>query len=537
MKKLFALFVVMVIVCLAAAAGEGVVWDVTAVEFKDRPSLLVTLTVPEHAYIYADRLVFEPFDNDKTPLEEIFAPQSVEKVDEFAEVPGAVVKVFPAGTYRWIFSDSVSQAGDPAIEALHCKVLYQLCTETVGDVAGQCHMPQSIDLSTGEFPAAEEAVEVLPAVEETVMTPVLPGKPWDGYEISRKAVGYMNSRQFLQFLAGGAEREDIPTGFWFMLAAALLGGLALNLTPCVLPLIPVNIAVIGSGSGKDGVIRASAYGVGMVAAYGILGSLAAVAGIPMSLLGSNWGFNIFAGVVFMVLAAALLFSKLDLSSHSGKFVKMLIHDNRAALPAVFLLGVLAAVLAGACVAPVVAAALAWTALAAGDGAWYAFAIPFALGLGMALPWPLLGAGLKIIPKPGSWMEWVKRGFALVIVLLAFWYIWLGIRISPWYGGESASDPSDPEYVLAEVADAFAAADVNGKPVLLDFTADWCKNCKAMEKKVFTDDRVQKAMAGFQFAAVDVTRNSPLFADIVEFCGIEALPGFVILEKTDKNNGE
>ena len=59
----------------------------------------------------------------------------------------------------------------------------------------------------------------------------------------------------------------------------------------------------------------------------------------------------------------------------------------------------------------------------------------------------------------------------------------------------------------------------------------------MEKKVFTDDRVQKAMAGFQFAAVDVTRNSPLFADIVEFCGIEALPGFVILEKTDKNNGE
>ena len=324
----------------------------------------------------------------------------------------------------------------------------------------------------------------------------------------------MNTHDFLRFLAG-EEADVIPSGFWWMLVAALLGGLALNFTPCVLPLVPVNIAIIGSGDGRNGVVRAVVYGVGMIVAYGILGSLAAVAGIPMSILGSNWGFNIFAGVIFLLLAAAMLFGRMDFSAHSGKFVKKLTNDNRMALPAVFLLGVLAAVLAGACVAPVVAAALAWTALAASEGEWYAFCMPFALGLGMALPWPLLGAGLKIMPKPGSWMEWVKRGFALVIVLLAAWYIWTGIKISPWYGVAGEKDSADPGYVLEQVASAFAAAAENGKPVLLDFTADWCKNCKAMESKVFTDKSVKKAMDDFQFCPVDVSRNSPLFGDIVE----------------------
>lgn len=546
MKKI----VMMLLAAVACSAvftlngGNLVEWSVDRAVFQNRPAMLLTLAVGEGTYIYAESLAVAAADQAGNPLEMVFAPVPADKKDDFAATAEETVKVFPAGTYRWVFCDDIPQAGDPAIEEFSCSITYQACIEPSETSSGECRLPVTVKLDTANTVSAAEAAEAVEDFEAAAAAVVAEAEteervssvPWEGFEITRKAVGYMDSSDFLGFLEAENTQSAPTAGFWVMLIAAILGGLALNLTPCVLPLIPVNIAVIGAGEGRKGLGRAFVYGLGMVAAYGILGVLAALVGVPMSVLSANWGFNIFAGAVFILLAAALVMGKMDMSGSSGRFVKKLLNDNKAALPAVFLLGVLAAVLAGACVAPVAAAVLAWTALAAGDGAWYALIIPFALGAGMALPWPLVGAGLKILPKPGSWMEWVKRGFAVFIILLGLWYIWLGIQISPWYGNEDLYDGGTPSAVMEGVRVTFEEAEKSGKPVLLDFTAQWCKNCKVMEKTVFTDNDVAEALEDFQFYRVDVTDNSPVFAGIVDFCGITALPSFVVLEKTE-NNGE
>ena len=85
------------------------------------------------------------------------------------------------------------------------------------------------------------------------------------------------------------------------------------------------------------------------------------------------------------------------------------------------MGVVAALLAGACVAPVVISVLLLSARWYGEGMVAGLLLPFLLGLGMALPWPFAGAGLSFLPKPGKWMKWVKYSFGALILLFAVYY--------------------------------------------------------------------------------------------------------------------
>ena len=100
----------------------------------------------------------------------------------------------------------------------------------------------------------------------------------DDFILLRKAAGVMNPEEFLAFLQTvPASDGTVSMGFMGLILLALAGGFLLNLTPCVLPLIPVNLAIIGAGGGRDGFRRGIFYGAGMAAAYGILGVLAAFA--------------------------------------------------------------------------------------------------------------------------------------------------------------------------------------------------------------------------------------------------------------------
>ena len=87
------------------------------------------------------------------------------------------------------------------------------------------------------------------------------------------------------------------------------------------------------------------------------------------------------------------------------------------------MGGISALLAGACVAPVLIAVLALSGSLYAQGATGALALPFLLGVGMALPWPLAAAGIAILPKPGAWMNAVKKAFGVLILLLALYYAW------------------------------------------------------------------------------------------------------------------
>ena len=333
----------------------------------------------------------------------------------------------------------------------------------------------------------------------------------------RIAQGYMRAEEFIAFL-GGKEVDSLAGyGLWVMLLLVLLGGLAMNLTPCVLPMVPINLMIIGRSAG-----RGLAYGLGIALAYGLLGVGAAVGGLAFGdIQGSPW-FNAVVAVVFVGLAMALFdvwFIDLSRFRRGGSFSDKRSGDRFPVFA--FGMGALSAVLAGACVAPVLISVLLLTTDLVAKGNRLAILLPFVMGVGMALPWPFAGAGMKVLPKPGAWMKGVNRVFGIIVLGFAAWYGTLAWR--GWSRTSKTSWTSRTE-TLATLEKRLAGA---RRPVLVDCWATWCKNCAAMDK-VMEEEKVKEALKPFTVIRLQAEDISEL-RRVKGFESIKGLPAFVIFE--------
>ena len=352
-------------------------------------------------------------------------------------------------------------------------------------------------------------------VEDDAGAPAAPSAPSDA---TRVAQGYMSPDQFVAFLEN--RESDALGGFgdaglWLTLLLVLLGGLAMNLTPCVLPMIPINLMIIGKSAR-----RGFAYGAGIALAYGALGVAAAVGGLAFGAIqGSPW-FNAAVALVFVLLALALVdvffidLSRLRPNVRSAG-------DKSPNLLFAFSMGALSAVLAGACVAPILISVLLLTAKLYGEGHVLALGLPFVLGAGMALPWPFLGAGMKVLPKPGTWMKRVNRVFAIVVLGFAAYYGQLAVR--GWLRPDAAQASgvsATPATIAVRLADA-------KRPVLVDCWATWCKNCAAMDR-VLEDEKVREALKPFTVIRLQAEDISDL-RKTKGFETVRGLPAFVVFE--------
>ena len=343
----------------------------------------------------------------------------------------------------------------------------------------------------------------------------------------RLALGYMKPAEVIACLQDKpAERSLEDHSLLVILLLVLMGGLAANLTPCVLPLVPINLVLVGRGWK-----RGLAYGLGIALAYGALGIAAALGGMAFGTIQSSPWFSALVAVVFTVLGLAMseLFF-IDFSKYRGRVVAE--KGNTRGLGGVFLLGVGAAVLAGACVEPILLATLLLTAKWFAAGKVWAVVLPFILGLGMGLPWPFAAAGLSVLPKPGPWMKWVNRIFALCFFGMAAWYGWLA-----WRGFAASRAPeagAQPNLATPETfARVLAEARASGRAVVVDIWATWCKNCLAMERTTFRDPEVLKALEEQGFVLIRLQAEDPAeLAKVQALDGldIKGLPAFVVLKE-------
>lgn len=369
------------------------------------------------------------------------------------------------------------------------------------------------------------------------------------FTVSYTGSGYMDSNDFMEFMDRAEGEQPAQSfverfsedpvvffeqwGLWRTLLLILLGGLALNLTPCVLPMIPVNLAIIGAGaqseSRKKGFALGSVYGFGITVVYGVLGLAVVLGGARFGALNANPWFNFGIAAVFAILALAMFnVFHIDLTKlHNHLSTRQVEEEYLAALS----IGGLSALLAGACVAPVVIAVLLLAGNLYSLGVTAGLVLPFVLGLGMALPWPFAGAGLSFLPKPGAWMEWVKRGFGVLILLFAVYYGMLGARLlktrmAPAGGAEHMVLCDNKETCFRDALNEAYAAD---QPVFIDFWADWCKNCHAMDA-TFADPAVQERLANYKVIKFDATnfQESPA-KEILDHFGVMGLPTYVVLE--------
>jgi thiol:disulfide interchange protein len=307
----------------------------------------------------------------------------------------------------------------------------------------------------------------------------------------------------------------------------ILGGFGLNLTPCVLPMIPINLAIIGAGEKADnkwqGFMRGGAYGIGIAVAYGSLGLLAVLAGTRFGTLNSSPWFNLAIAVVFIVLALAMFdVFIIDFSKYSAKLGPK--DSQKGKIVTAFLLGIVAALLAGACVAPVVIAVLLHSAQIYAAGNIAGLFLPFLLGIAMGLPWPFAGAGMAAIPKPGTWMVRIKQFFGVLIIFAALYYGYLAYTLLP-----IQAKGTNGERQQAKLTAALQQASKENKPVFIDFWATWCKNCTYMEATTFKDPKVIEALKKLvvvKFQAEDM--KDAEIKPVLDYFKVQGLPSFAIL---------
>jgi thiol:disulfide interchange protein DsbD len=338
---------------------------------------------------------------------------------------------------------------------------------------------------------------------------------------------------------------------------AFLGGLLLNLMPCVFPVLFLKgLALVNSGSEEKHKLRAHGfvYAVGILVSFWIL--VAALLGLRAAGATLGWGFQ-FQSPVFLALMAALLFFLglslagqfeigLTLTSAGGSLAE------KQGYAGSFFTGVLAVVVATPCTAPFMGAAIGY---ALAQPAGVTFAVFTALALGLAAPYVALTlqpAWTRLLPKPGVWMDVLKQAISVPIFVTVIWLAWvlaqaygaallaavlgsfLLLAIAGWFLGRwpakrwatavaglivlavvvtcvvapkklaeapaSAGTQDSSEGLPARSAwqpwsaDAVSRAQAASQPVFVDFTASWCLSCQVNERVALSQPEVMQAFA-------------------------------------------
>jgi thiol:disulfide interchange protein len=367
---------------------------------------------------------------------------------------------------------------------------------------------------------------------------------------------------------------------------AFVGGVILNLMPCVFPVLFIKgLALVQSSSEERHKLRLH----GIVYTLGILASFWLVVGVLLVLRGAGhnlgWGFQ-FQSPTFDALIAMLLFF-LGLSL-AGQFeIGLTLTSAGSGLAAKsgytgsFFTGVLAVVVATPCTAPLMGAAIGY---ALSNSAVVSFAVFTALALGLAAPYLLLAfnpAWTRLLPRPGAWMEILKQAISIPIFATVIWLIWvftqtagtgalvdlliamLLLAVAGWILGRwpaKAGATVAAVFVLAlavalpvmavrrmtsspAVVNAGTASTewapfspelvekyrAQGRPVFVDFTASWCLSCQVNERVVLSRADVQSRLksSGVALVRADWTRHDETIAQTLASLGRDGVPTYAL----------
>jgi len=476
-----------------------------ALDVRVRDGWHVNAHDPNRPYLIATELTVEP--PPSVTVAAIDYPEAVLRSLRFA--PGE-----PLRLYEGRFTIGVRLSG-AATGPVTGRLRYQACSDET------CLPPRTLPVSM----ALADAAAPPAAGTVTVATP----------EASSRIERWMQQHGLL------------PT-----LALALVFGLALNLTPCVYPLISVTIAYFGGQSrGTSGRVLglAVAYVLGIALTFSALGVTAALSG---GLFGAAMQRPaVLAGIAAVLVALAAsnfglyqLRMPTALASRTGK--------ASAGLAGALAMGLTMGIVAAPCVGPVVIALLLF--VAARHDALLGFALFFALAIGMGLPYLALATAagsIRRLPRSGEWLTWVEHLFGCVLLGMALYFAapLLGARVvavatpvliagaGVYLGFVDGAGSALPRFAVARrvlgvlvvvVAiwsataphaestlpwepfspEALARAAQSGKPALVDFTAKWCLPCGENDRVTFADRTIAAEAERFVMLRADVTEMTP-----------------------------
>jgi thiol:disulfide interchange protein DsbD len=370
-------------------------------------------------------------------------------------------------------------------------------------------------------------------------------------------------------------------GLALALLAVFLGGLALNLTPCIYPLIPVTVSYFGAQAGGKTsrvFLLALLYVLGMSITYSVLGTIAAMTG---SLFGAALQNPIVVfGISAILIALALsMFGLWEI--RMPMFLAQRTGRGRQGFAGALFMGLTMGIVAAPCIGPFVAGLL--VSVGQMGKPFLGFLIFFTLAWGMGVPFIILGmmsGSISRLPRSGDWMVWVRKLFGFILFAMALYFaqhflprrlvavgyaliaacggIYLGwidrsigagrgfralkrvagvagiaigaaVLVIPAIRGEKAEErgirwlPYNEEIVMNAPRD--------GKAVIIDFTAAWCLPCHELDAKTFSDPGVAKLAAGVIPLRVDLTRSGATEKKIKDAYKVLGPPVIIFIDRT------
>jgi thiol:disulfide interchange protein dsbD len=499
----------------------------SAAKSDNQENVIVKWSIAEGYYLYQEKISVK-LNQAETPSFDV--PTFSISPEDYNDPYFGLMKIFKKPV------QAIFKASQPPLKAEDViEIAYQGCTE------GFCYPPEVKEIKVADLPI----VQVTDTKKTSEKSTALSEQP--KAEQDRLAESLFNSKYAV-------------FGFFLL-------GLGLAFTPCVLPMLPLLSAIVIGQNQRPNMWRAFAlsfvYVQGMALTYTLLGLIVAAIGLPFQVALQHPYVMIGLSIIFVLLALSMFgVFTLQLPSSLQTKLSLLSQQQKAgAFGGVFLMGMIAGLVASPCTSAPLSGALLYVAQ---SGDLFTGAITlYLLALGMGVPLILITLfGNKILPKSGMWMETVKKLFGFVMLALPvflisrilpdewtprLWamlgtafFIWFAfqmpkngtgwlfrilflvaamISVKPlqaWVWSESSAQSAienklvshvEFKQVKSEAELQQALAENNKSLVMLDLYADWCVACKEFEKETFSDPRVQKNFGDMLLLQVDMTKNS------------------------------
>jgi thiol:disulfide interchange protein DsbD len=431
-----------------------------------------------------------------------------------------------------------------------------------------------------------EAVVTAQACNDTQCLPPVPVRATSEFDVAAPGSPWQtrNDDLFEGYRGAGGETAGDSSrlagmSLPLLIVTVFFAGLALNLTPCVYPLIPITVGFFSQQS-RDRVggtfVLAVAYVLGMSVTYSVLGVTAALTGkLFGTALQNPWVIGLIVAVLLALAASMFGLWELKVPAWALRA-----SGGRSGAVGALLMGLMVGLVAAPCIGPFVLGLLTFVGQR-GDPV-LGFVLFFTLAMGLGLPYLVLGTftgAVNKLPASGAWMIGIRKVFGVLLVALAVYFarpflpgdtgdiamgavLILGglyLLVVDRTGHEqpiidrfmrvvslvlvvagvlhlpmgAASEEDHLEW-LAYDADAVTAAIESGEPVIVDFYADWCAPCRELDEKTFSDPRVAERLADFHRFKVDQTRSNPIGDEAALEYAVMGMPTVIVFRDGEES---